>query len=57
MRRRDLGMWRFMPLPVVQVVGGLTRDQARYRKCMEVARLARRDAALIPSYTAGPSST
>lgn len=45
-----LGAWRFMPLTVVRLVAAFTRDEARHRRCMEVLRLARRDAASIPSY-------
>ena len=46
-----LGAWRFLPLAVVRLVAALTRDDARHRRCAEVLRLARRDAAHITSYT------
>ncbi len=45
-----LGMWRLLPLTVVRLVAALTRNEKRHKQCMEVLRLARRDAALIPSY-------
>jgi hypothetical protein len=46
-----LGAWRFLPLAAVRLMAAFTRDEARHRRCMEVLRLARRDAAQIPSYT------
>lgn len=45
-----LSAWRFVPLAFVRLVAALTQDEARHRHCMEVLRLARRDAARIPSY-------
>ena len=44
------GGWRYLPLGVVRLVGAFTNDEVRHRRCMEVLRLARRDAAKIPSY-------
>jgi hypothetical protein len=46
-----LGAWRFLPLAAVRLMAAFTRDDARHWRCMEVLRLARRDAAQIPSYT------
>jgi hypothetical protein len=47
-----LGAWRFVPLAIVRLAGALTRDEERHKRCMEVLRLARHDAARIPSYSA-----
>ena len=55
--RGDLGAWRYLPLSVVMLAGALTSDPTRHRKCAEVMRLSRRDAAGIPSYYAAPPST
>jgi len=51
-----LGTWRFMPLAIVRLVAAFTRNQTRHRQCMEVLRLARRDAAHIPSYISASSA-
>ena len=51
-----LGAWRYMPLTVVRLVAAFTRNQTRHKQCMEVLRLARRDAARIPSYLPAPSA-
>lgn len=45
-----IGAWRFVPLEIVRLVAAFTRNDARHRRCMEVLRLARKDAASIPSY-------
>ena len=45
-----LGAWRFMPLVIVRLVAAFTKSDTRHRQCMEVLRLARRDAADIPPY-------
>lgn len=45
-----VGAWRFAPLTIVRLVAAFTRSEARHRQCMEVLRLARKDAADIPSY-------
>ena len=45
-----LGAWRFVPLAIVRLVAAFTRSETRHRQCMEVLRLARKDAASIPSY-------
>jgi hypothetical protein len=45
-----LGAWRLLPLTVVRLVAAFTRNETRHKQCMEVLRLARRDAARIPSY-------
>jgi hypothetical protein len=50
-----LGAWRFMPLGIVRLVAAFTRSETRHRQCMEVLRLARKDAATLPSYIAGPT--
>jgi len=50
-----LGGWRFMPLAVVRLVAAFTRNETRHRQCMEVLRLARRDAARIPPYVSASS--
>jgi hypothetical protein len=45
-----IGAWRFMPLAIVRLVAAFTGNETRHKQCMEVLRLARRDAASIPSY-------
>jgi hypothetical protein len=45
-----IGAWRYLPLGFVRLVAALTRDEQRHRRCMEVLRLARRDASRIPPY-------
>ncbi len=50
-----LGGWRYVPLAIVRLVAAFTRNETRHKQCMEVLRLARRDAARIPSYLAAPS--
>jgi hypothetical protein len=49
-----LGAWRFIPLGIVRLVAAFTRSETRHRQCMEVLRLARKDAASLPSYITGP---
>ena len=49
-----LGAWRFMPLAIIRLVAAFTHSEERHRQCMEVLRLARRDADRIPSYISGP---
>jgi hypothetical protein len=44
------GAWRLLPLAIVRLVAAFTRNEARHKQCMEVLRLARRDAPSIPSY-------
>ena len=51
-----LGAWRFMPLAIVRLVAAFTRSETRHRQCMEVLRLARRDAERLPSYVSAPST-
>lgn len=46
-----IAAWRFLPVTIARLVGALTRDETRHRRCMEVLRLARRDAASIQGYT------
>jgi len=45
-----VGIWRYLPLTVVRLVAAFTQDEQRHRRCMEVLRLARRDASTIPTY-------
>jgi hypothetical protein len=45
-----LGAWRFMPLAIIRLMAAFTRSETRHKQCMEVLRLARRDAERIPSY-------
>jgi hypothetical protein len=47
-----LGAWRFLPLAIVRLVAAFTRNETRAKQCMEVLRLARRDAERLPSYIA-----
>ena len=47
-----VGVWRYLPLTVIRLVAAFTRDERRHKQCMEVLRLARRDASRIPSYVA-----
>ena len=49
-----LGAWRFLPLALVRLVAAFTHDETRHRQCMEVLRLARKDARQIPSYLSAP---
>lgn len=53
------GTWRYLPLTIVRLIAAFTRSERRNKQCMEVLRLARRDAARIPSYltTSEPSHT
>jgi hypothetical protein len=52
-----LGTWRYLPLTIVRLVAAFTHNKQRHRQCMEVLRLARRDAGSMPSYlTQGGSS-
>jgi hypothetical protein len=39
-----------VPLAIVRLVAAFTSNETRHKQCMEVLRLARRDAAHIPSY-------
>jgi hypothetical protein len=48
------GGWRYVPLVVIRLTAAFTKDDLRQRRCLEVLRLARRDAAQIPSYLPGP---
>jgi hypothetical protein len=47
--------WKCVPLMVARLVAALTHDESRARQCLEVVRLSRRDAALIPSYLVSPA--
>jgi hypothetical protein len=51
-----LGAWRYMPLAIVRLVAAFTHEETRHKQCMEVLRLARHDAAHIPSYLPAPSA-
>lgn len=46
----SLATWRNLPLTVVRLVGALTRDPERSKRCAEVLRLARKDAKDLTSY-------
>ena len=46
-----IGTWRILTLAIVRLVAALTTDEARHRQCLEVLRLARRDAVRMPTYT------
>jgi hypothetical protein len=50
-----IGVCRYLPLPIVRLVAGLTHNEQRHRQCMEVLRLARKDAFAIPPYSPAPS--
>jgi hypothetical protein len=45
-----MGVWRYLPLTVIRLVAAFTKDECRHKRCMEVLRLSRRDAARIPTY-------
>ena len=45
-----VGIWRYAPLALVRLVAAFTNDEERHRRCMEVLRLARRDASNLPTY-------
>ena len=45
-----LGAWRYLPLTIIRLVAAFTHNERRHKQCMEVLRLARRDASSIPSY-------
>lgn len=49
-----LSAWRFLPLAIVRLVAAFTRNETRHKQCMEVLRLARRDAARLSSYLPAP---
>ena len=51
-----LGAWRYLPLTIVRLVAAFTRSETRPKQCMEVLRLARRDAAEIPPFTPLPQT-
>lgn len=44
------GTWRYMPLAVVRLVITFTHNKQRVCQCLEILRLARRDAPSIDSY-------
>lgn len=46
--------WRNLPLTVVRLVGALTKDPERSKRCAEILRLARKDAKELPSYLDSP---
>ena len=46
----SLAGWRTLPLTVVRLVGALTKDPERSKRCAEILRLARKDAKDLPSY-------
>lgn len=46
----SLAAWRNLPLTVVRLVGALTKDPERSKRCAEILRLARKDAKDLPSY-------
>jgi hypothetical protein len=50
-----MGVWRYLPLTVIRLVAAFTKDERRHKQCMEVLRLARRDASHIPSYVVDTS--
>ena len=45
-----IGVWRYLPLWLVRLVAAFTNSDQRRRQCLEVLRLARKDAASLPSY-------
>ena len=49
-----IGVWRYLPLPIVRLMAALTHNEQRHRQCMEVLRLARKDASTIPPYLPAP---
>jgi hypothetical protein len=51
-----LGAWRYLPLAIFRLAAAFTHDETRHRQCMEVIRMARLDAAHIPSYLPTPST-
>lgn len=53
----SVGMWRYVWLTVVRLMAVFTNSEQRNRQCMEVLRLARRDASAIPSYLPNPRAT
>jgi hypothetical protein len=50
----SLFTWRNLPLAIVRLVGALTKDSERSKRCAEILRLARKDAKDLPSYLASP---
>lgn len=48
------GAWRFLALPVYRYVAVFSRRTDRRRYALEVLRLARKDAANLPSYVEDP---
>jgi hypothetical protein len=49
--------WRYLPLTVVRLVAAFTRDRQRHKQCMEVLRLAHRDASNISSFLTDTGTT
>jgi hypothetical protein len=49
-----ISIWR-LPLGVIRLVVAFTNNRQRHKQCMEVLRLARRDASSIPTYLAEAS--
>ena len=49
-----IGVWRYLTLPIVRLVAAFTHNEQRHRQCMEVLRLARKDASAIPPYLPAP---
>ena len=45
-----IGIWRYLPLGVIRLVAAFTKNRQRHKQCMEVLRLARRDASRLPTY-------
>ena len=52
-----IGGWRYIPLAVVRLTAAFTSNEMRHRRCMEVLRLTRRDAAQIPTYLPAANET
>jgi hypothetical protein len=42
--------WKHLPLTVIRLVGALTKDPERSKRCAEMLRLSRKDAKNLPSY-------
>jgi len=45
-----LASWRYLSLTVIRLVGALTKDPERSKRCAEILRLSRKDAKELPSY-------
>jgi hypothetical protein len=51
-----IGAWKYLPLVAIRLVAAFTSNDERARRCLEVLRLARRDASSVPTYLPSKSA-